>query len=208
MADATSVRPLGIIRNLEIIIGGYPFEISAVVLQLDALGVYPLQLGWPWLRMANIKHNWQHNIINFRRGQTKFRVPTRERIMTNKETTPLYAEGVRLDRLVDEEVDRYLEENPKLVPLFEINVIEVVSPYVLRKTTSIDEDLWEPDPEVVVELRHAQEAFEGGMEISRCVKGSILEEVNLGTVEDPRPISIAKELKLDDKAAMVALMKD
>ena len=40
-----------------------------------------------------------------------------------------YAECVNmLEGLADEEVDQYLQVNPKIVPLFEINVVEVVSP--------------------------------------------------------------------------------
>ena len=39
--------------------------------------------------------------------------------------TPLYAE----------EVDHYLEENPKLIPLIEIDGIEAVNPYVSEKDT-------------------------------------------------------------------------
>ena len=51
--------------------------------------------------------------------------------------TPLYAEEVHmLDGLADEEVDHYLEENPKLIPLIEIDGIEVVNPYVSEKDTN------------------------------------------------------------------------
>ena len=50
-----------------------------------------------------------------------------------------------LDELDEEEVDRYLEENLKLVSLFEIDVIEVVSPYAVGKPTDTNEDLREPD---------------------------------------------------------------
>ena len=46
------------------------------------------------------------------------------------------------------------------------------------------------------------------MEISQCMKASILEEANIETIDDPRPISIAKELKLIDKVAMIMLLKD
>ena len=35
-----------------------------------------------------------------------------------------------LEGLADEEVDRYLEEYSKTVPLFEVDITEVVIPYV------------------------------------------------------------------------------
>ena len=42
-----------------------------------------------------------------------------------KELTPLYAECVNmLEGLADEEVNQYLQENPKIIPLFEIDVVE------------------------------------------------------------------------------------
>ena len=47
MVDASSVRLMGLIRNMEITMGGYSFQISAVVLKLSAPGTYPLLLGRP-----------------------------------------------------------------------------------------------------------------------------------------------------------------
>ena len=45
MADTCTVRPLGVIRQLDVILGGHTFQISAVVLHLEAPGPYPLLLG-------------------------------------------------------------------------------------------------------------------------------------------------------------------
>ena len=66
MADISSVQPTGLIRDLEVTIGGHAFRISVVVLQLNVQGAYPLLLGRPWLRAAHIKQNWQKNIITYR----------------------------------------------------------------------------------------------------------------------------------------------
>ena len=96
MADTSSVHPTSLIRNLEVTIGGHVFRISAVVLQLNVQGAYPLLLGRPWLRTAHIKQNWQKNIITFRRGKTKVRVATQPRAVTSKEATPLYAESINM----------------------------------------------------------------------------------------------------------------
>ena len=61
--------------------------------------------------------------------------------------TPLYAEGINmLEGLADEEVNQYLQENPKIVPLFKID--EAVSPYILQP----EENDEEPDKEVIWEL--------------------------------------------------------
>ena len=75
-----------------------------------------------------------------------------------------------LDGSADKEVNRYLEENPKLVKLFEVDVIEIVSPYLVENTNNTNTDLGEPDLKAIVELPYAQEAFKREMEISRRVK--------------------------------------
>ena len=36
-----------------------------------------------------------------------------------------------MEELAHEEVDQYLEENPKIVPLFEIDVAEIIAPYII-----------------------------------------------------------------------------
>ena len=205
MADTSSVRPTGLIRDLEVMIGGHTFRISAVVLQLQAQGAYPLLLGRPWLKTAHIKQNWRRNIITFRRGKAKVRVPTQPRTGTGKDLTPLYAECVNmLEGLADEEEDQYLQDNPKIVPLFEIDVAEAVSPYVLQP----DETDAEPDKEAIRELRQAQEALEREMAVSQRVKASQLEEVNLGTAEEAKPVHIAKEMNAENKMAMITLLNE
>ena len=66
-------------------------------------------------------------MISFRRGKTKVRLITEERIATPQNTTPDYAEGIHmLDGLADEEVDHFLEEHPTIVPLFKIYVITAI----------------------------------------------------------------------------------
>ena len=82
-----------------------------------------------------------------------------------KELAPLYAEEVHvLERLEDEEVDRYLEDNLRLIPLFEIDVIGTADAYV--KPREAKEEFLEPDPKTVTELHRAQEAYEREMEVS------------------------------------------
>ena len=79
----------------------------------------PLLLGRHWLKTAHIKQNWRKNIITFRRRKAKVRVPTQQHSIAGKELTPLYAECVNmLEGLPDEEVDQYLQENLKIIPLF------------------------------------------------------------------------------------------
>ena len=47
-----------------------------------------------------------------------------------KEIAPLYAEEIHmLEGLEDEELERYLDENPRIVPRFEIDVGETTDSY-------------------------------------------------------------------------------
>ena len=57
MADTNTVRPIGLLCQLDVVLGGHSFQISAVILHLEAPGAYTLLLGRPWLKTANIKQN-------------------------------------------------------------------------------------------------------------------------------------------------------
>ena len=109
-----------------------------------------------------------------------------------KEISTLYVEEIHmLEGLEDKELERYLDENPRIVPLFEIDIGGTVESYTFPiETTTRDV---EPSEDAIVELRRTQEAFEREMEISRWVAATKLEEINMGTTDDPRTISLAKD---------------
>ena len=88
-----------------------------------------------------------------------------------------------LEGLEDEELERYLDENPRIVPLFEIDVGETAESYSSPIKTTTDGD--EPGENAIAELRRAQEAFEREIEISRWVAATELKEINMGTTDDP-----------------------
>ena len=209
MADTRSVRPIVLIRHLEFSLGEHMFTISVVLLRLETQGAYPMLLGRPWLRTANIKQHWQRNMISFRRGKTKVRVITEERVPVALNTSPLYAEGVHmLDGLADEEVEDFLEDHPTIVPLFEINAM---SPIEQTQETGVTEDAPpqdEPDPTKVAELRQARDAFERELAISQRVKASTLETINLGSDENPRTLQIANNVPTGEQASLVRLLTD
>ena len=44
---------------------------------------------------------------------------------------PLYVESVNMmEGLDDRELDQYLHENPKIISLFEIVIVEIITPYI------------------------------------------------------------------------------
>ena len=142
--------------------------ISVVVLRLDAPNAYQMLLDRPWVRMGNIKQHWLHNMISFRHGKTKVRVITEERIYIPQDITLLYAEGVHmLEGLANKEVDHFLEEHPTIVPLFEIDVLTTITPYVSEATNEEKDIHREPDPKSIEELWHTCELLECELAISQ-----------------------------------------
>ena len=92
MAGTRTIRPLGLIQQLDVIIGGRTFQTSAVVLKLEVQGPYPLLLDQPWLHTTNIKQNWLKHTLTFRKGKTKIRVSTQEKVAMPRESISLYVE--------------------------------------------------------------------------------------------------------------------
>ena len=106
-------------------------------------------------------------MISFRRGKTKVRIITEDRLTTPHNTTPLYAEGVHmLDGLADEEVDDFLEDHPTIIPLFEIDAISAVGTPLEEEVTEDTLPQDEPDSTTIAELQNARDAFERELAIS------------------------------------------
>ena len=111
-----------------------------------------------------------------------------------------------VEGLDDEELERYLEENPRIVPLFEIDVRSTTDSYVVPNASTGQED--ELGENALAELQRAQEAFDCEMEVSRRVVATELEEVNMGTLAEPRTLSIAKNLPPSTKTSLISEYKD
>ena len=71
-----------------------------------------------------------------------------------------------LEGLDDTELEAYLDENPWIIPLFKIDVLEAATEYA--PTSTLQEE-YEPNPGSMLELSRAREAFEKEMEISQRV---------------------------------------
>ena len=62
-----------------------------------------------------------------------------------------------LEGLDDTELEAYLDENSRIVPLFEIDITETASEYT--PTNTLQEEDYEPDPELIIELRSARKRY-------------------------------------------------
>ena len=61
-----------------------------------------------------------------------------------------------LDTLTDDETDQYLDEHPKIVSLFKVDVADVVMSYI----THWEDEFDELNREAIRKLRQAQESLE------------------------------------------------
>ena len=63
-----------------------------------------------------------------------------------------------LEGLDDTDLEAYLDYNPWIVPLFEIDVMGTAAGYA--PTSMLQEEEYEHNPESIIELSRAREAFE------------------------------------------------
>jgi hypothetical protein len=77
-----------------------------------------------------MKYDWPKNLVTFQRGGKKIRIHTTKSRASDKVIAPVYVESVNmLEGLREEEADTFLQENPTLEPLYEINVVKEAEPY-------------------------------------------------------------------------------
>ena len=93
------------------------------------------------------------------------------------------------------EEDQYFTDTPKIIPLFEVDILQTLTTYIEDKKSEIP-----VDEQTLKELRLQQEATEMEMKLSQRVHASALQELNLAdTNATPRTILIAKEMLSNDK---------
>jgi len=87
MVNQTIVKPLGLIKDLKILVHGIPYAITFTVIQSSVLDFsYSMLLSHPWLRDVKVSHDWGNNTITIQGISTfiitcitkKFRAPTKQ----------------------------------------------------------------------------------------------------------------------------------
>ena len=63
-----------------------------------------------------------------------------------------------LEGMDDAELEAYLEEHPRIIPLFKIDVKETTADYATHTTGQ--EEAYELDPASIIDLSRAREVFE------------------------------------------------
>ena len=71
MAD----QPIGLFRDLTIIIQEISYVVTFTVMKMDPSAVYSLLLGRPWLKDAKVTHDWGNNIVTIQGHGQQVTIP-------------------------------------------------------------------------------------------------------------------------------------
>ncbi len=64
MADQTTTKPMGLIRNLKIYVHDIPYITMFIGLHNNVVDSnYSMLLGRPWLKDAKVANDWRNNIV-------------------------------------------------------------------------------------------------------------------------------------------------
>lgn len=89
-------------------------------------------LGRLWFKSANLKQDWERNEVALKKGKNFVRIAA----MTSKKKfpmsfKPMMAQTVDLaEKVEDDEEACFLEANPTIVLVFEVDVKQIIDKYV------------------------------------------------------------------------------
>ena len=75
MADQTIAKPLGMVNQVPIRVGGVEFETTFIILNIGE--AYDMLLGRPWLRAAGAVHDWGADKLAIELNSRKVSIDTR-----------------------------------------------------------------------------------------------------------------------------------
>ena len=231
MADQRRVQPLGILRKLQISVGGLPFLANFVVLRLENSDCsYPMMLGRPWLRAAKVKQLWGTDTIVIKGGKKKVRLQMGAKKVIPPGARALYAEGLNMVEEIGEDAEEeFLKTNSSVVPIFEVDVTKIATQYVLQSPKGQSQDglkdsqgvtkmgkevlksLQVPEAETdaaAEAVKQTEEAFQHQMERTARVAQDELQEMNLNTQEDPQTVRVSAGLDEDFKHRLRELLME
>ncbi|KAH7423568.1 hypothetical protein KP509_12G061500 [Ceratopteris richardii] len=230
MADQTRVQPVGILKQQQIIISGMTFMVNFVVIRMsESAYPYEMLLGRPWFRLAKVKQDWGLNVVMITKGKKQLTIPMHRRKNMSVQEKPLMAQTINLaDEIEDDEEEKFLQANPTVVPVLEVDVAGVLSK---EHTGGLNAE--GPVPGEQVEGAQLQKIFDQRMDIpvqqqmeqqekeivtvaermydhkyagSMRVKEEELQEVNLGTEVEPKMVWIGKTLEGKFKEDLICLL--
>jgi len=69
MANQTTIKPMGLIKDLKIHVHDIPYITTFIILQNSVVDFnYSMLLGRPWLKDVKMAHDWGNNIITIQQN--------------------------------------------------------------------------------------------------------------------------------------------
>ena len=97
---------------------------------IDIPVTFTILLGRPWFRVAKLKQDWDKDEIIIKKGSKTVKVIMSEKAVLAKEIKPMYAQAINLaSEVSDDEEEDFLKANPTVVPVFEVDVIDIMDRY-------------------------------------------------------------------------------
>ena len=228
MADQRRIQPLGILRNQKITISSLSFFVNFVVIKMnEGDSPYPLLLGRPWLKTARVKQDWGAELITIRQGKKKVKIQMVPTEVLPRNARALYAQGINMvEELADDEEDEFLKVNSSVIPVFEINVANIVEQYKSKRkqnTTAEQQDQQNTSAEQeqeeqlkteeeekfhIQQIIKAEQSFEEHLSKLSRVKEDDLQELNLGSEGEPQTVKISVHVEGQFKQELIDLLQE
>ena len=240
MADQRRIQPLGILRRQEVSVAGLSFKANFVVLKIPSkCGSYPMLLGRPWFRTTKLKQDWETDEVVLKQGKKSIKIKMGSSVKLDKSAKPLYAQSIQLaDEITDDEEDLFLQSNPTVVPIFEVQIAELMDRYWstgimeveglteenppieesecsitrIRKEDLTSQELKVDGRESEIDMeeavKQAETLYKNTLEKIVRVKEDDLQDLNLGTEADPKIVKVSTDIDDAFKTALWKLLKE
>ena len=155
MANQRRIQPLGIVKGRQLEVEGLSFDVNFMVLKLEESEKhYPMIMGRPWLRAAKLKQDWGADKIVIRKVKKKVKLQmTSQKILPN-EFRPMLVDTINIvPELLEDEEEEFLNRNPSVIPIFEVDVDSILQQYMYPKKEGIEKQEIQTDQELDKKLQ-------------------------------------------------------
>ena len=84
-------------------------------------------LGRPWFRKAKLKQDWDKDEMTLKKGSKTVKVNMTEKVVLAELIKPMNVQAINLaSEVTDDEEEDFLKANPTVVPVFEVDVIDIM----------------------------------------------------------------------------------
>ena len=129
---------------------GLNFDVNFVVLKLEESEKhYPLIMGRPWFRVAKVKQDWGADKIVIRKGKKKVKLQMTSKKIFPNEFRPMLVETINMvPELLEDEEEEFLNRNPSVIPVFEVDVDGTLQQYMYPKKEGIEKQAIQTDQDM------------------------------------------------------------